>query len=238
MSNFQLICIGIAAAILGLIPTVLILSSGYEEVAQIQNEIRQKEAAERVELDRQVRLQEEKEKRERYEKEQREKHQKRIQKEIDEANSYNPFGWLCSCFTNCFLFFIIPTFLWNLLVGNERKTNNRAVNHKYNYDGEPTIVYFLKMQKDADMYYKVGITKNTVEKRFAEALRYKHIDKILTMSIINCRNREQAEYIEGKILDKTTRYHYVPKIQFAGAATECRRSDAYDAIRKEWNKFI
>jgi len=237
MSNFQLICIGVATAVVGLIPTVLILSSGYEEVAQIQNEIRQNEAAEKAELDRQIKAQEEKEKRERYEKEQREEHQKRIQKEIDEANSYNPLGWVCSCFTNCFLFFFIPSILWHLLVGSETQTNNRAIYHEFNYDGEPTIVYFLKMQKDADIYYKVGITKNTVEKRFAEALRYKHIDKITTISIINCRNREQAEYIESKILNKTSRYHYVPKIQFAGAATECRRSDALDAIRKEWAKF-
>lgn len=80
----------------------------------------------------------------------------------------------------------------------------------------PCDVYVIKLESDTEVFYKVGITGQELEKRFRAS------DTQYTMSTVYIikLNRYAAIYLENELLKACTESKYTPSLEFKGY-TEC-----------------
>ena len=92
-----------------------------------------------------------------------------------------------------------------------------AERHKDSWQSIDAIVYFLKFYNDDEIFYKIGITKSTLEKRLSwiKCNEY-NIDVIHTIKT----NLYDAIYKERELHEFYSEYRYRPKHKFGGY-TEC-----------------
>jgi hypothetical protein len=77
-------------------------------------------------------------------------------------------------------------------------------------------LYILELNKDEEVFYKIGITGDTLEKRFSGRLPYEY----KVVAIVENEASKIWE-LEKKLLRLTKEYKYTPSIDFEGM-TECR----------------
>lgn len=92
-----------------------------------------------------------------------------------------------------------------------------AERNKKKWLNQSAIVYIIKCFNDDEMFYKVGLTMSTIQKRFLTNTKmpynYRIIDEIYT-------NLYDAIYLESELHERHQEYRYEPKI-FFGGYTEC-----------------
>lgn len=83
--------------------------------------------------------------------------------------------------------------------------------------GGKATLYIIKCYNETETFYKVGITTNSVEKRFSSGkMPYKYT--------VEYKVHEDASYVwdlEKRYLESNKENHYIPKIPFSGHLKEC-----------------
>lgn len=106
-----------------------------------------------------------------------------------------------------------------------------AERNKEKWLKEEAKVYLIECWNDDERFYKIGITKNTIDKRFYGNVNMPYNYK--TLKLIHT-NKYDATYIEKGLHEKHEEYSYQPKIKFAGH-TECFSYIILDKIEQSKN---
>jgi hypothetical protein len=90
----------------------------------------------------------------------------------------------------------------------------RAERHIQEWNKIPAILYFLKIKTNEEEFYKIGLTKKTIDKRFNKDNFKIHVLKEYHTNLYN------ACILEAIILEENKKHKYEPKAIFGGH-TEC-----------------
>ena len=103
-----------------------------------------------------------------------------------------------------------------------------AEENKEEFSNTKAILYIIKCFNSEEQFYKIGVTKRTMEERFscntALPYNYKSLKEIKT-------NLYDAIYLEEKLHNYHKKYLYSPKIEFGGH-TECFSQINIEAIKE------
>lgn len=94
----------------------------------------------------------------------------------------------------------------------------RAERHKEKWEKIPAILYFLKIKTEDEEFYKIGLTKKTIDKRFSKDNFQIDVLREYNTNLYN------ACVLESVILHENKQYKYEPKTIFGGH-TECFTKD-------------
>lgn len=83
----------------------------------------------------------------------------------------------------------------------------------------PGIFYILKCWNEHENFYKVGLTCETIKKRYHSSYKMPYIYEILKE--VRDFNKERIWDMEKEYIKKLKEYHYTPKIKFPGSVYEC-----------------
>ena len=98
-------------------------------------------------------------------------------------------------------------------------------------------IYLVRLTQRLDTgeaveFCKIGITKNTLDRRFERATHKGAIESVCEVANIFVKDRETALKFERKLHTATRSVHFVPPIRFGGSAKECRNIKALPAISR------
>ena len=110
------------------------------------------------------------------------------------------------------------------------KHNNiytKAIKEKIDYSVYPCTLYCIRLIKDDEEFYKIGITCSSLYRRFQDLYYdYEVFYEVKT-------NLKQAKQFEYEVLNKFKSHKYKPKVKFNGY-TECFSND----IKEELFLFV
>lgn len=107
--------------------------------------------------------------------------------------------------------------------------NNNSKHKRRKYYNKPTILYYIKIEKEGfDIVYKIGITKNSVYKRFKDDINKNNV-KITTLKETLFETGEPAYKEEQRILRKYYEFKYWgDNILICGGNSELFTKDILD----------
>lgn len=99
------------------------------------------------------------------------------------------------------------------------------------------ILYLIKCYNDNEIFYKIGITKTNVRKRFGSKLLMPY--KYDIMATVVSDNKKLIWELEKKLKQEHYKYYYLPIIPFSGGATECYldNKDFIDCVKYGFEKL-
>lgn len=107
-----------------------------------------------------------------------------------------------------------PTCNTGEVIGFKKSEFIGLANLKNNGDA---IFYILKCRKDAEVFYKVGITTNSINVRYNSSKMPYDYDVIMEVKTA----AKDAWEMEKEYIRKNSDTHYTPLIPFSGCAKEC-----------------
>ncbi|GAA4362124.1 zinc-ribbon domain-containing protein [Hymenobacter saemangeumensis] len=114
-----------------------------------------------------------------------------------------------------------------LLCGNEVKTRHSRLGWAVATANQPSILYFLKVYNEIETFYKVGVTRRSIQARYRNLFRKSGYQYEVLASYTSVNAAAIGEW-EKSILDTFAHLRYRPKRAFGGR-TECF-SSAYEIL--------
>lgn len=103
--------------------------------------------------------------------------------------------------------------------GKIASSNNRIT---YTKGLDKGIVYCLKIKElDGSIFYKIGFTKHSIKYRYSKFKQSKMPYKDYEILWEKVLKQKEASILENKYHKILSKYHYIPKLKFAGCKSEC-----------------
>lgn len=105
-----------------------------------------------------------------------------------------------------------------------------ALVNRSKYFNRPTILYYVTFTFNSNLYYKIGITSYSIEKRFSTEL-----NNIVESKSILFSNGKEAYEVEQHILNKFKEFRYEGEALIRGGNTEIFIVDIWEDIAEYFN---